>query len=88
LAEHGLLQPDLNSFVLIDGNKVFTRSTAALRVTKKLAGFIRFLGGFIFVPSFIRDAVYDLIAKNRYKWFGKRDACMIPTPELDSRFLK
>jgi predicted DCC family thiol-disulfide oxidoreductase YuxK len=88
LAEYRLEQTDFNSFVLIDENKVFTRSTAALRVAKKLKGLIRLSGGFIFVPSLIRDGVYDLIAKNRYKWFGKKDSCMIPTPELESRFLK
>jgi predicted DCC family thiol-disulfide oxidoreductase YuxK len=88
LAEYRLQQTDFNSFVLIDENKVFTRSTAALRVAKKLKGLIRLSGGFIFVPSLIRDGVYDLIAKNRYKWFGKKDSCMIPTPELESRFLK
>lgn len=88
LKEHKLQQTDFNSFVLIDENFVFTKSTAALRVAKKLRGFIRLLGGFIFVPSFVRDGVYDLIAKRRYKWFGKKDSCMIPTPDLASRFLK
>ncbi len=88
LAEHQLQQTDFNSFVLIEGNKVFTKSTAALRVAKKLEGFIRLLGGFIFVPSFLRDGVYDIIAKNRYRWFGKKDTCMLPTPDLSSRFLK
>jgi predicted DCC family thiol-disulfide oxidoreductase YuxK len=64
-------QPQLNSIVLIENNKVYYKSTAALRVVKKLNGPIRFLYIFIIIPSFIRDAVYSVIAKNRYKWFGK-----------------
>jgi len=64
-------QPQLNSIVLIENNKVYYKSTAALRVVKKLNGPIRLLYIFIIIPSFIRDAVYSVIAKNRYKWFGK-----------------
>ncbi|CAN5901554.1 thiol-disulfide oxidoreductase DCC family protein [soil metagenome] len=78
---------NMNSFVLIQDNKAYTRSTAALFVAKKLKGITKLLYGFIIVPAFIRNAVYDLIAKNRYKWFGKKDSCMIPTQALKSRFL-
>ena len=85
---HGLKQTDFNSFVLIENDKVYTKSAAALMVAKKLAGPAKILGGFIFVPSFIRDGIYNLIARNRYKWFGKKDSCMLPTPALESRFLK
>jgi predicted DCC family thiol-disulfide oxidoreductase YuxK len=87
LKEFNLPTSDFNSFVLIQDGKVYTRSTAALKVAKQLKGFIKIVYGFIIVPSFIRDAVYNLIAMNRYKWFGERDHCMIPTPELKSRFL-
>jgi len=76
-----------NSFILVEGDKVYTRSTAALRVAKKLSGGWKLLYGLMIVPGFIRNAVYNLIAKNRYKWFGKREECMIPTPELKERFL-
>ena len=65
-------QPQLNSIVLIENNKVYYKSTAALRVVKKLNGPIKCLYIFIIVPPFIRDAVYSVIAKNRYKWFGKK----------------
>ena len=65
-------QPQLNSIVLIENNKVYYKSTAALRVVKKLNGPIKCLYIFIVVPPFIRDAVYWFIAKNRYRWFGKR----------------
>lgn len=78
---------DLNSFILVHGDKVYTRSTAALRVLRELGGGWKLLYGFIAVPKFIRDSVYNWVARNRYKWYGKKDACMIPTPELRSRFL-
>ena len=77
----------LGSFVLLEDGKVYQKSTAALRVAKKLNGFWPLLYAFIVVPKFIRDAVYDFIAKNRYKWFGKQESCWVPTPELKSRFL-
>lgn len=64
------------------------KSTAALKIAAKL-GFPRSLMGVFFViPPFIRNWVYDYIAKNRYKWYGKKEACMIPTPELKSKFLE
>ena len=87
LVKYNLSVNDLNSFVLIHDNKAYTRSAAALMVTKQLTGITKLLYGFIIVPPFIRNAVYDLIAKNRYKWFGKKDSCMIPAADLQSRFL-
>jgi predicted DCC family thiol-disulfide oxidoreductase YuxK len=56
-------------------------------VAKKLNGIWPWLYSFIIIPKIFRDSIYDLFAKNRYKWFGKKDACMIPTPELKARFL-
>lgn len=76
-----------NSFVLVEGGQVFTQSTAALRVFKKLGAPWSLAYGCIIIPRFIRDAVYRLIAKNRYKWFGKKEYCMIPSAELRARFL-
>lgn len=78
---------DLNSFILVEGDNFYSRSTGALRMLKKLGGGWKLMYGFIIVPKFIRDAVYNFIAKNRYKWFGKRNECWIPTPELKARFL-
>jgi predicted DCC family thiol-disulfide oxidoreductase YuxK len=75
------------SFVLIEDGHVYTSSTGALRVAKKLKGFWPVLYVLMIIPKFIRDFVYYRIAKNRYKWFGKKDECMIPTPELKARFL-
>jgi len=87
LEKYGLNSNDLNSFILIQNDKAYFQSTAALNVASQLSGVVKLLAGFKIVPPFIRDAVYKFIAKNRYKWFGQRDACMIPTPELKSRFL-
>jgi predicted DCC family thiol-disulfide oxidoreductase YuxK len=78
---------ELNSFILIINGKVYTKSTGALHVAKKLKGLYPVLYGFIIVPKFVRDGIYNWVAKNRYKWFGKKDECMIPSPELKARFL-
>jgi predicted DCC family thiol-disulfide oxidoreductase YuxK len=79
---------NFNSFILVEGEHVYIRSTAVLRMLKKLGGRWRLFYGFIIVPKFIRNAIYDWIAKNRYKWYGKRNECMVPTPELKKRFLE
>lgn len=83
----GLNPLEKNTFIVYEGNKLFTRSTATLRITKKLTGLWPALYIFYFVPKFIRDLVYFLIAKNRYKWFGKKDSCMVPTQELRDKFI-
>ncbi len=75
------------SMVLLEDGKVYERSTAALRVARRLSGLWPLLYGFIIIPAFIRDAVYKLVAKNRYKWFGKQESCWVPTPELKEKFL-
>ena len=79
---------DLNSLVLIEGNKIYKKSTAALRIIKELKPMWHWFYILIIVPKFIRDSVYDLIAKNRYRWFGKKNTCMVPSPEIQERFLK
>lgn len=63
------------------------KSTAALKIASKLGFPINLMSIFLIIPSFIRNWVYDYIAKNRYKWYGKKENCMIPTPELKSKFL-
>jgi predicted DCC family thiol-disulfide oxidoreductase YuxK len=87
LKEYHLSETVFNSFVLIKNNKTYLKSTAALMVAKELTGIIKILYIFIIVPAFIRNGIYNVIAKNRYKWFGKQDSCMMPTPDLQSRFL-
>jgi predicted DCC family thiol-disulfide oxidoreductase YuxK len=88
LMQHfGLPADQFNSFLLFENGKIYTRSTGALRVAKKLKGLWSLLYGFIILPRFIRDPVYNFIARNRYKWFGKKEECWIPTSELKSLFL-
>ena len=79
--------PDIESVILIDGDKVYYRSDAAIRIAKHLGAAWPLMQVFLIVPRFIRDAVYNFIGKNRYKWFGKQESCMIPTPELKNLFL-
>jgi len=76
-----------DSIILIENDKAYVKSTAALKVARHLGGAYPLLYGFMIVPNFIRNWVYDYVAKNRYKWYGKKDSCMIPTPELKSKFL-
>ncbi len=75
------------SIVLYTKGKVYYRSTAALRIAWLLGGFWSLLTVGLIIPAFIRNAVYDVIAKNRYKWFGKFDVCKIPSPEMRKRFI-
>ncbi len=79
---------DLSSFVFIENEKIFTRSTAALRVCRYLTGMWPLMYGFMIVPKFIRDGVYNWVSGNRYKWFGKKEKCMVPTPQISAKFLK
>ena len=76
-----------NSFMLIEGEELYTRSSGALRMLKHLGNGWQLLYAFIIVPKFIRDGVYNFIAKNRYKWFGKKDECWLPTREWKGKFL-
>jgi predicted DCC family thiol-disulfide oxidoreductase YuxK len=88
LAAHHLDSKELNSFFLVDKGKVYKKSAAALRVMNYFAWYWKELQILRIVPYFLRDAIYDFIAANRYKWFGKRNECMVPTPELQERFLR
>ncbi|OYZ01462.1 MAG: hypothetical protein B7Y37_07280 [Sphingobacteriia bacterium 28-36-52] len=76
----------LNSFILLKDNQIYTHSTGALKVAKELSGAWPLLYAFIIVPPFIRNAVYQFIANNRYKWFGKKEQCMVPSPALKELF--
>lgn len=77
----------LESLVYLRGNTCFRKSAAVLHILKDLGGVWKLLYMFILVPRFLRDFLYDRIAKNRYKLFGKRQNCMVPTPDLSRRFL-
>lgn len=86
-AKFNIDRTKVDSIILIDDDTHYEKSTAALHISKHLSGAYPLLYGFMIVPKFIRNAIYDYVAKNRYKWFGKKDACMIPTPELKGKFL-
>lgn len=84
-----LLEPrqrELGSIVLLEDGQHFTHSTAALRIARRLRG-VWPLYAFILMPKPLRDLMYTWVATNRYRWFGKADACRLPTPELKRRFL-
>lgn len=87
LEKTGLKNSDLDSIVVIDDNKAYVKSDAALRIAKKLKGAWPLLAGFRMLPKSVRDKMYDKVARNRYRWFGKREQCRVPTPELKERFL-
>lgn len=89
LIEHFSIDPSKTDSILLYSKKhgLSIKSTAALKIAKHL-GFPRNLMVLFFiVPPFIRNWVYDYVAKNRYKWYGKKESCMIPTPELKNKFL-
>ena len=88
LIQHQLPTTDFNTIVFIENNKVYTKSTAALRIARKLDGFWYLMYVFMLVPSFIRNAVYDYIGRNRYRFWGKKEECWLPTAEMKSRFLE
>ena len=85
--EHGIDPDALATFVLIDAEGAATRSTAVLRILRGLGAPWRWLYPLRFVPWPLRDALYGVVARNRYRWFGRRDDCLVPTAELRSRFL-
>ncbi len=87
LQQYHLDDNDMKSFIFIDSGKVYKQSTGALRVCRYLRAAWPLCYGFIIVPKFIRDGIYNWIARNRYKWFGKKESCMIPTPAVKARFL-
>jgi predicted DCC family thiol-disulfide oxidoreductase YuxK len=86
--ERGMDPEELDSIVLIDpGVAYYRKSTAALEISRELSGGYSLLKNFLFIPESLRDGIYNFVANNRYKWYGKKESCMIPTPELKSKFL-
>ncbi len=88
LKQYNLSTTDLDSFVLVYNGKTYKKTSAALHVAQILGGVWKLTGIFRILPSAVRDVAYNLIAKNRYRWFGKKESCMIPTPEIRSLFLQ
>jgi predicted DCC family thiol-disulfide oxidoreductase YuxK len=87
LYKFGLDKHNFDSFVYIKGENYFIKSSAGLEVLKDMGGAWQLFYVFVMVPKFIRNFFYDIISKTRYKIFGKRDSCMIPTQEIKERFL-
>ncbi|WP_423745188.1 thiol-disulfide oxidoreductase DCC family protein (plasmid) [Haladaptatus sp. SPP-AMP-3] len=88
LGRHALSTDEFDSVVLVEGDDCYTRSTAALRVCRRLDGPWPLLYPLVFLPAVLRDPVYDLIATHRYRVFGRTDECQIPDPELRERFVE
>lgn len=76
-----------DSIILIENGVAYTKSTAALKLANRFPWYWKWTQLLWIVPAFLRNAVYDLIAQNRYKWFGKKDECMIPTGKTKEKFL-
>jgi predicted DCC family thiol-disulfide oxidoreductase YuxK len=87
LKQYSLPLNEMQSFIFIDQGNVYFQSTAAIRVCRYLRGLWPLCFGFMIVPKFIRDGIYNWIARNRYKWFGVRQECMIPAADVKARFL-
>lgn len=87
LKDYKINQDYIDSIILVRGDQIYYKSKAALEIAKNLGGIWPILYVFKIVPSFIRDPVYDWIAKNRYKWFGKKETCRIPTSKEREKFL-
>jgi predicted DCC family thiol-disulfide oxidoreductase YuxK len=77
----------LETIVLIKGHKHFQKSDAVLEIAKNLSGFWPMVHGFKIIPRFLRDVLYNCVAKNRYTWFGKQNSCTSPSPEIRNKFL-
>lgn len=78
---------EVNTVVYFSGDKLYLKSSAILQILRDMGGALKLLFGLIVVPRFIRDFIYDLVARNRYKVFGKQESCMVPTPEVKERFI-
>lgn len=88
LTHIGIDQKNIDSIILYEpGIAYFYKSSAAIEIAKELGGLLSWSTVFRIVPEMLRNPIYDYVARNRYKWYGKKDACMIPTPELKAKFL-
>lgn len=81
------IRNDVESIVLIEGNSAYIQSTAALRISKRLSGLWKLAYTLVVIPKPLRDSLYNVIAKNRHKWFGVNDHCLLPSPDIRKRFL-
>ena len=77
----------INTVLLVEDGRIYTKSEAALRILRQLGGIGRLSPALRLIPRGVRDGIYDFVARNRYGWFGRRDQCMVPTDDVRSRFL-
>jgi predicted DCC family thiol-disulfide oxidoreductase YuxK len=87
LLQHGIHPEKTDSVILIQDRKHYLRSAASLRIAMNLGPRWKLLGVFYIIPPFLRNAVYNLIARNRYKWFGKRESCRMPDEKEKHKFI-
>lgn len=87
LEKNQLPTEEFKSLILVEGENFYIKSDAALRIGRELSGIYKLSGLLFIFPKFIRNTVYDLISRNRYKWFGKKESCWLPTPELKQKFI-
>ncbi len=88
LLQHNSKNIYMNSIILIENGIVYEKSTAILKIAIHLPRWYKILSIFSIIPTFIRDTIYMFISKNRYNWFGKKESCILPSKELEDRFLK
>jgi predicted DCC family thiol-disulfide oxidoreductase YuxK len=88
LKKHQIPATYLDSIVFVYREKVYVKSRAALEIARLLGGFWSLLYFFVIVPGVVRDPIYDWIARNRYRWYGKRSSCRVPSPQEAAKFLK
>lgn len=88
LLQFGVEKVDLKSIIVLNNNKLYLESSAIIEILKQLGGIYKIFTIFWIIPKPIRDFLYQIIAKNRYRWFGKKESCMIPTPELKNKFIE
>jgi predicted DCC family thiol-disulfide oxidoreductase YuxK len=88
MRDHSFDPDKMHSLVLIEGTRLYTRSDAAIRIVVELSGMWPIVGFMRLIPRPLRNAGYDLIARNRYKWFGRSNSCMAPTEENMDRLLR
>jgi predicted DCC family thiol-disulfide oxidoreductase YuxK len=87
LRRHKLESGEYKTIILIENGHLYKQSTAALRIARRLIGPVKLTWLLIILPRFIRDPAYNWVSRNRFKWFGRRDQCRVPTPEVKERFL-